>query len=144
MDFIRSALGMVSWRFLPGSPALGIEYTKSMARGAKRNLLNVKTQLKQSNRLGCQTPASVISHPGKYPIQFFNMIPTTRRQPCLKAYTIIESLVVIAILTVITFVLLALFKYEKDESPKKGKASHAPLTAPADPSPAPTIEDKEK
>ena len=115
-----------------------------MVRGAKRNLLNVKTQLKQSNRLGCQTHASMISHPGKLPIQFFNMIPTTRRQPCPKAYTIIESLVVLVLLTIITVVLLALFKYEKGESPKKGKASQAPLTAPAAPSPAPTIEDKEK
>lgn len=72
------------------------------------------------------------------------MITSTWRQPSLKAYTIIESLVVLAILSVLTMVLLALFKHEKDESPKKDKASPALLSAPADPSPAPGIEDKEK
>lgn len=72
------------------------------------------------------------------------MITTTWRQPNLKAYSIIESLVVLVILAVLTVVLLALFKHEKDASLRKGKTSPAPLSAPAAPSPAPVIEDKEK
>jgi prepilin-type N-terminal cleavage/methylation domain-containing protein len=62
-----------------------------------------------------------------------NMITTTRRQPCPKAYTIIESLVVLVILTVITMVGLALLKYETAPEKSTGKA---PNSAPAKPSPA--------
>ena len=70
------------------------------------------------------------------------MITTTRRQPLPKAYTIIESLVVLVVLSVLTMVLLALFKHQKEDH-KKGKAYLTPLSAPADPSPAPSIEDNE-
>ena len=86
----------------------------------------------------------MIFHLGKYPIQSSNMITTTRRQPYLKAYTIIESLVVLVILTILTMVLLALFKHQKEAPLKTGKASTAPRSAPADPSPSQTIKDKEE
>lgn len=72
------------------------------------------------------------------------MITTTRRQPLPKAYTIIESLVVLVVLSVFTVVLLALFKHQKEGPLKPGKATPALLTAPADPSPAPSIEDNEE
>lgn len=42
------------------------------------------------------------------------MSSTTRRQNCLKAYTIIESLVVLAILTIFIMVAMALFLHEKE------------------------------
>lgn len=86
----------------------------------------------------------MIFRPGIRSIQSPNMITPARRQPNLKAYTIIESLVVLVILATLTMVLIALVKYQKEAPLKKGKASTAPLSAPADPSPAPRIEDGEK
>jgi len=60
------------------------------------------------------------------------MVTTSPRPRCPKAYTILESLIVLAILAVFTWVALALFKHEK--KPAKSAEQHPPAAeAPAAP-----------
>jgi competence protein ComGC len=68
------------------------------------------------------------------------MFTTIRRQPRPKAYTIIESLVVLLILTVVTMVVVALVIHKKEPAQPKGIT--APNAAPADPLPPAATQDK--
>lgn len=72
------------------------------------------------------------------------MLKTSRLHPFPKAYTIIESLVVLAILAVLTVVLFALLKHEKAPAKTTDKASTS-LSESADNEPSeplPTVEDE--
>jgi hypothetical protein len=60
------------------------------------------------------------------------MVTTTRHQSYHKAYTIIESLVVLAILTVLTMVVIALFIHEKKPAPPRDGTSTARHSSPTD------------
>jgi competence protein ComGC len=68
------------------------------------------------------------------------MFTTIRRQPCPKAYTIIESLVVLVILAVFSMVVMALVIHKKE--PVQPKGITVPNAAPADPSPPAATQDK--
>lgn len=70
------------------------------------------------------------------------MIKTIRHQPCPKAFTIIESLVVLVILTIITMVVLALLKLEMEPAKPTDKTSTIPRSAPVDPAPSATEDDQ--
>jgi competence protein ComGC len=66
------------------------------------------------------------------------MSSTTRRQSKLKAFTIIESLVVLTILTVLTMVLIALFFHHKEPEPNRASEIVAPISSSA-PSASPEV-----
>ena len=61
------------------------------------------------------------------------MFTTIRHQPFPKAYTIIESLIVLGILTVFSMVVMALVIHKKDPVQSKNKTAPTPNAAPADP-----------
>lgn len=50
------------------------------------------------------------------------MVITSRHKPYAKAYTIIESLVVLGLLAVLTVVIIALLKHGKEPEEPAGKA----------------------
>jgi competence protein ComGC len=70
------------------------------------------------------------------------MFTTIRRQPRPKAYTIIESLVVLVILTIVTMLVAALVIYEKEPAQPKGKTSASIDSAPTEPLPPAISKDK--
>jgi prepilin-type N-terminal cleavage/methylation domain-containing protein len=61
----------------------------------------------------------------------FIMSSTTRRHNKLKAFTIIESLVVLTILAVLTMVLTALFFHHKEPEPSQASEIVAPISSSA-------------
>lgn len=76
-------------------------------------------------------PPRMLTSPSFNTISPFIMPSTTRRHNKLKAFTIVESLVVLAILTVLTMVIVALFFHH--EKPESNRASEivAPISFPA-------------
>lgn len=73
--------------------------------------------------------------------RFPTMFKPTRTQHSQKAFTIIESLVVLAILSVLTMVVMALFIHGKKTGMPADATFVAPVSAPAEPSPAPAAGD---
>ena len=58
------------------------------------------------------------------------MLIKNRNQSRSKAYTIIESLVVLLILTIVTMLVVALVNYEKEPDQPKDNTSDLPTPAP--------------